>query len=103
MEFMYVQFHLQISQANNFHNIRVNSKYAVFACEAGCWLNWKRAKHGSSHTHTHKNTHKDTALRSCNHFFQPSAVQSSALPHSKASRSTAESVARLWVVEAERW
>lgn len=60
MEFMYVQFHLQISQANNFHNIRVNSKYAVFACEAGCWLNWKRAKHGSSHIHIHTKTHTNT-------------------------------------------
>lgn len=56
VEFMYVQFHLQISQANIFHNIRVNSKYAVFACEWGCWLNWKRAKH-SSLTHTRTNMH----------------------------------------------
>lgn len=50
-----------------------------------------------------KHTRTYTQLYSCNRFLQPSAVQPSALLHSKASRSTGENGAGLWVVETERW
>jgi len=40
-------------KANNVHNIRVNSKYAACECERRCWLNWKRAQTGFTHTQTH--------------------------------------------------
>lgn len=43
-------FHLQISQANTFHNIWMKSKYAAHACEWG--LNWKRAQRLRTQTHT---------------------------------------------------
>lgn len=52
-------------------------------------------KEGTALTHT--NTHNYILEI----FFQPSAVQPSALPHAEASRSTGGSAAGLWVVETE--
>lgn len=46
-------------------------------------------------------THTDTHNYILEIFFQPSAVQPSALPHAEASRSTGGSAAGLWVVETE--
>lgn len=48
------------------------------------------------------NTHTHNYILAIVIFLQPSAVQPSALPYLKASRSTGDSAAGLWVVEAER-
>lgn len=52
-----------------------------------------------THTHARIYVHKEVFVV----LLQLSAVQPTALPHTKASRSTGENGTGLWVVETEQW